>query len=88
MRVPSTLRLLVATVLAVASLGVAASGVFASSGLDTCTLQPNEGTDPELVGAILEAVDASHPDDVWAVGSDVVGGVSTAFSQRWDGTTW
>lgn len=84
----SSFRLLAATALAVVSIGVAASGVFASSDLASCTLTPREGDAPEQLATIFESVAATGPQDVWAVGSHVVGGVSTAYAERWDGSAW
>ena len=71
-----------------ASIGVAASGVFAATDLAACTLQPTEGDAPEQLGTILESVATTGPQDVWVVGSHVVGGVSTAYAERWDGAAW
>ena len=85
---PPLVRLVVAVALAVASIGVAASGVFAASNLAACTLQPTEGDAPEQLGTIFESVAATGPQDVWAVGSHVIGGVSTAYAERWDGAAW
>ena len=83
-----SLRLPMATLLAVAALGVAAAGGFASSGLDVCTLVPRQSDGPEQIGTILESVSVAGPDDIWAVGSNVVGGGSSPFAERWNGTTW
>ena len=85
---PPLVRLVVAVALAVASIGVAASGVFAATDLAACTLQPAEGEAPEQLGTIFESVTTTGPRDVWAVGSHVVGGVSTAYAERWDGDAW
>ena len=85
---PTSVRLLVVATLAVASIGVAASGVFAASDLAACTLQPTEGDAPEQLGTILESVATTGPQDVWVVGSHVVGGVSTAYAEHWDGAAW
>jgi hypothetical protein len=87
MRSPSV-RVLVAIALAVATLGVAASGVFASSQLASCSLVAREGDAPEQLGTILESVAVTGTDDVWAVGSHVVGGGSSAYAERWDGSAW
>ena len=85
---PPSVRLLIAAALAVASIGVAASGVLASTDLAACTLHPAEGDAPAQLGTILESVATTGPQDVWVVGSHVVGGVSTAYAERWDGAGW
>jgi len=85
---PSSVRLLVAAALAVASIAVAASGVFAATDLAACTLQSTEGDAPEQLGTILESVASTGPHDVWVVGSHVIGGVSTAYAEHFDGATW
>ena len=85
---PPPVRLLIAAALAVASIGVAASGVLASTDLAACTLHPAEGDAPAQLGTILESVATTGPQDVWVVGSHVVGGVSTAYAERWDGAGW
>jgi hypothetical protein len=84
---PTPLRVSIVVVLAVASLCVAASGVFASGDLAACALVASEGTDPSPLGTILEAVAVSGG-DVWAVGSHVSGPSSTPIVQRWDGSSW
>jgi hypothetical protein len=83
-----SLRLPIATVLAVVALGVAAAGGQASSGLDACNLVPRQSDGPEQLGTILESVSVAAHDDIWAVGSNVVGGGSSPFAERWDGTAW
>ena len=83
-----SLRLPMATLLAVAALGVAAASGFASSGLDVCTFVPRQSDGPQQIGTILESVSVAGPDDIWAVGSHVVGGGSSPFAERWNGTTW
>jgi len=83
-----SLRLPMATLLAIVALGVAAGGGFASSGLDVCTLAPRQSDGPEQIGTILESVSVAGRDDIWAVGSNVVGGGSSPFAERWNGITW
>src|SRR6185436_20837137 len=51
-------------------------------------LVPSEGTTPDPLGTILEAVAVSGGGDVWAVGSHVAGPISGPVVQRWDGQTW
>ncbi len=85
---PTAFRLSAIVVLAVASLALAASNVSAAGDLSGCTLVPSEGTAPDPLGTILEAVTVSDGGDVWAVGSHVVGPVSSPFIQRWDGSDW
>jgi len=84
---PTPLRLLVVFAASVALLAVAASGVFAAGDLSACTLVASEGTHPNPVGTILEAVDATGG-QAWAVGGHVVGPVSSPLIQRWDGEAW
>ena len=76
------------TLLAVVALSVAAAGGFASSGLDVCTLVPRQSDAPNQIGTIFESVSVAGPDDIWAVGSNVVGGGSSPIAERWNGTTW
>jgi hypothetical protein len=85
---PTPFRVSVIVVLAAASLGLAATHVTASGDLGACTLVPSEGTDPDPLGTILEAVTVSAGGDVWAVGSHVSGPSSTPYIQRWDGAAW
>jgi hypothetical protein len=85
---PTPFRVSVIVVLAAASLGLAATHVTASGDLGACTLVPSEGTDPDPLGTILEAVTVSTGGDVWAVGSHVSGPSSTPYIQRWDGSAW
>ncbi len=84
----TSFRLFAATALAVVSVGVAASGVFAASDLASCTFQPREGDAAEQLATIFESVTTTGANDVWAVGSHVVGGVSTAYAERYDGSAW
>jgi hypothetical protein len=84
---PTPFRLFVIVATAGALLGIAASGVFATTDLSSCTLVASEGTKPNPVGTILEAVDAIDG-HTWAVGGHVVGPVSSPFIQRWDGKAW
>lgn len=85
---PTAIRSCVVIVLAVVSLAIAASNVSASGDLAACSLVPSEGTTPDPLGTILEAVAVSDGGDVWAVGSHVVGPISSPFIQRWNGQTW
>src|SRR6187200_2267636 len=62
-----SLRLPMATLLAIVAPGVAAAGGFASSGLDVCTLAPRQSDGPEQIGTILESVSVAGRDDIWAV---------------------
>jgi len=84
---PTPLRLFVILAASAALLAVAASGVFAAGDLSACTLVASEGTHPNPVGTILEAVDATGG-QAWAVGGHVVGPVSSPLIQRWDGEAW
>jgi len=84
---PTPVRLFVILAASAALLAVAASGVFAAGDLSACTLVASEGTHPNPVGTILEAVDASGG-QAWAVGGHVVGPVSSPLIQRWDGEAW
>ena len=84
---PTASRLAAVIVLAVASLAIAATSLGAG-GLSGCTLVASEGTDPNPLGTILEAVAVDDEGDVWAAGSHVVGPISSPFMQRWDGTKW
>jgi hypothetical protein len=36
----------------------------------------------------LNAISASSPTDVWAVGAQNIGGATNILTQHWDGTTW
>jgi hypothetical protein len=65
-----------------------AAGSFAAGDVASCTLTPSEGTAPENVGMILEAAVAPGPDDVWAMGSHVVGPAATPIARHWDGAAW
>lgn len=85
---PTAFRLSAVVVLAVASFAIAASRVSASGDLAGCSLVPSEGTDPDPLGTIFEAVALDDRGDVWAVGSHVVGPISSPVIQRWDGSTW
>ncbi len=84
---PTPVRLFVILAASAALLAVAASGVFAAGDLSACTLVASEGTHPNPVGTILEAVDATGG-QAWAVGGHVVGPVSSPLIQRWDGEAW
>ena len=84
---PTPVRLFVILAASAALLAVAASGVFTTDDLSTCTLVASEGTHPNPVGTILEAVDATGG-QAWAVGGHVVGPVSSPLIQRWDGEAW
>jgi hypothetical protein len=84
---PNPVRLFVVFAASAALLAVAASGVFAAGDLSACTLVASEGTHPNPVGTILEAVDATGG-QAWAVGGHVVGPVSSPLIQRWDGKAW
>jgi len=84
---PTPVRLFVILAASTALLAVAASGVFTTDDLSTCTLVASEGTHPNPVGTILEAVDATGG-QAWAVGGHVVGPVSSPLIQRWDGEAW
>ena len=84
---PTPLRLFVILAASAALLAVAASGVLAAGDLSACTLVASEGTHPNPVGTILEAVDATGG-QAWAVGGHVVGPVSSPLIQRWDGEAW
>ena len=84
---PTPVRLFVILAASAAILAVAASGVFAAGDLSACTLVASEGTHPNPVGTILEAVDATGG-QAWAVGGHVVGPVSSPLIQRWDGEAW
>jgi hypothetical protein len=57
---PNPVRLFVVFAASAALLAVAASGVFAAGDLSACTLVASEGTHPNPVGTILEAVDATR----------------------------
>jgi len=81
-------RMLGAVALAVIALVVPVTRVDAASDLASCTLHPAEGTNPDNVGAMLEAVDVIAPDDVWAVGTHMAGSAGTPFAEHWDGTAW
>ena len=84
---PTPVRLFVILAASAALLAVAASGVLAAGDLSACTLVASEGTHPNPVGTILEAVDATGG-QAWAVGGHVVGPVSSPLIQRWDGEAW
>src|SRR5262245_1786507 len=84
---PTPLRLLAVVAASAAFLGVAASGVFAAGDLSACSLVASEGSHPNPVGTILEAVDAVDG-HAWAVGGHVVGPISSPYIQRWDGKRW
>jgi hypothetical protein len=47
-----------------------------------------EAPNPGAAETRLEAVAASGPDDVWAVGSTVDGTIARAIAQHWDGSSW
>ena len=85
---PTASRLVVAVVFAVSSLAIAATTASAVPDTGACALVPSEGTDPNPVGTILEAVDATDDGTVWAAGGHVVGPVSRPYVQRWNGTSW
>ena len=84
----SSLRLLTASTLAIATIAASASGVLASGDLASCTLQPKEGDTPDNTGAILEAAVALSAGDVWVMGSHVVGPGSSPSAQHWNGSGW
>jgi hypothetical protein len=84
----SSLRLLIATALAVAAIAVSASGVLASGDLAACTLQAKQGDAPDNVGAVLETAVAPSANDVWVLGSHVSGPGSSPSAQHWDGAGW
>jgi hypothetical protein len=85
---PTALRLACALAAAVAALSLAATTVTAAGDLAACSLVASEGTDPDPLGTILEAVTVADDGDVWAVGSHVVGPISSPYAQRWDGDGW
>lgn len=84
---PTASRLVIAVAFAVSSLAIAATTASATD-VSSCSLVASEGTDPNPLGTILEAVTVADDGTVWAVGGHVVGPVSSPYVQRWDGTSW
>ena len=85
---PVRVRMLGAVVVAAIALVVPVTRVDAVGDPAACTLRPSEGTGPDNVGAMLEAVDVIAPNDVWAVGTHLNGSAGSPFAERWNGAAW
>ena len=82
---PIRVRMLGAVALAVIALVVPVTRVDAAGGLGSCPLRPSEGTGPDNLGAMLEAVDVLAPNDAWAVGTFTG---DFPLVEHWNGRAW